>query len=52
MVDCGVPFKDIQDHLYDVKYLLITHSHSDPCEGNDTEPDQEDVSKDYDYREL
>lgn len=29
MVDCGVPFKDIQDHLYDVKYLLITHSHSD-----------------------
>ena len=29
MVDCGVPFKDIQDHLYDIKYLLITHSHTD-----------------------
>ena len=29
MVDCGVPFKKIKDHLYDVKYLLLTHIHSD-----------------------
>jgi len=29
MVDCGVPFKKIHDHLYDVKYLLLTHIHSD-----------------------
>lgn len=29
MVDCGVPFKTIKNHLYDIKYLLITHIHSD-----------------------
>jgi ribonuclease BN (tRNA processing enzyme) len=29
MVDCGVPFSKIKDDLYDVKYLLITHTHSD-----------------------
>jgi len=29
MVDCGVPFKNIKDHLYDIKYLLLTHIHSD-----------------------
>lgn len=29
MVDCGVPFKDIKEHLYDVKYLLLTHIHTD-----------------------
>lgn len=29
MVDCGVPFKVIKEHLYDVKYLLLTHIHSD-----------------------
>lgn len=29
MVDCGVPFSKIKEDLYDVKYLLITHTHSD-----------------------
>jgi ribonuclease BN (tRNA processing enzyme) len=29
MVDCGVPFRTIKKHLYDVKYLLLTHIHSD-----------------------
>lgn len=29
MVDCGVPFNKIKDYLYDVKYLLLTHIHSD-----------------------
>lgn len=29
MVDCGVPFNKIKDHLYDTKYLLLTHIHSD-----------------------
>jgi Cft2 family RNA processing exonuclease len=29
LIDCGVSFKDIQEDLYDVKYLLITHSHQD-----------------------
>lgn len=29
MVDCGVPFKKIKEHLYDIKYLLLTHIHSD-----------------------
>lgn len=29
MVDCGVPFKEIKQELYSIKYLLITHSHSD-----------------------
>ncbi len=29
MVDCGVAFKDIKDDLYDIKYLLITHTHMD-----------------------
>jgi ribonuclease BN (tRNA processing enzyme) len=29
MVDCGVPFSKIKDDLYDVKYLLLTHTHSD-----------------------
>lgn len=29
MIDCGVPFKQIKDYLYDIKYLLITHIHSD-----------------------
>ena len=29
MVDCGVPFKKLKEHLYDVKYLLLTHIHSD-----------------------
>lgn len=29
MVDCGVGFKEIKEFLYDIKYLLITHTHSD-----------------------
>lgn len=29
MIDCGVPFKQIKDYLYDIKYLLLTHIHSD-----------------------
>jgi hypothetical protein len=29
MIDCGVGFKQIKDHLYDIKYLLITHKHQD-----------------------
>ena len=29
MVDCGVPFFKIKEYLYDIKYLIITHIHSD-----------------------
>jgi L-ascorbate metabolism protein UlaG (beta-lactamase superfamily) len=29
MVDVGVPFNKIKDDLYEIKYLLITHIHSD-----------------------
>lgn len=29
MIDCGVPFKQIERDLYHVDYLLITHAHSD-----------------------
>lgn len=29
MVDCGIAFKRMKDYLYDTKYLLITHIHSD-----------------------
>jgi phosphoribosyl 1,2-cyclic phosphodiesterase len=29
MVDCGVAFKTIKKDLYDIKYLLLTHIHSD-----------------------
>ena len=29
MVDCGVPFKDIEEDLYTMKYILLTHIHSD-----------------------
>lgn len=29
MVDCGLPFSKIKDYLYGIKYLLITHIHSD-----------------------
>lgn len=29
MVDCGVAFKNMKDALYECKYLLITHIHSD-----------------------
>lgn len=29
MVDCGVPFNKIKDHLYFIKYLILTHVHTD-----------------------
>lgn len=29
MIDCGIPFSKMKDVLYDVKYLLLTHIHSD-----------------------
>lgn len=29
MIDCGLPFKMIKKELYNIKYLLITHVHSD-----------------------
>lgn len=29
MVDCGIPYKKLKEHLYDVDYLLITHRHGD-----------------------
>lgn len=29
MIDVGVPFSKIKDHLYDIRYLLLTHIHSD-----------------------
>lgn len=29
LVDCGIPYNKLKEHLYDVRYLLITHIHSD-----------------------
>jgi len=29
MIDVGVPFGKIKEHLYDIKYLLLTHIHGD-----------------------
>lgn len=29
LVDIGVPFKALKEYLYDVKYVIITHVHSD-----------------------
>lgn len=29
MIDCGVPFSKIKEELYEIKYLIITHIHSD-----------------------
>ena len=29
MFDCGVPFKEVKDELYNIKYLILTHTHSD-----------------------
>lgn len=34
MFDVGVPYKEIQDKLYDIKYLFITHRHSDHIKTN------------------
>jgi phosphoribosyl 1,2-cyclic phosphodiesterase len=29
MIDCGIPFSKIKEDLYEIKYLLLTHIHSD-----------------------
>lgn len=29
MIDAGVPYKTIKEHLYDIDYLLFTHMHGD-----------------------
>ena len=29
MVDCGVPYADIEEHLKEVKVILLTHEHKD-----------------------
>lgn len=29
LIDCGVAFSRLKEYLYDVKYLIITHIHSD-----------------------
>lgn len=29
MVDCGLAYSNIKDELYNIKYLLITHTHTD-----------------------
>lgn len=29
MIDCGIPFSKMKETLYEIKYLLITHQHSD-----------------------
>jgi ribonuclease BN (tRNA processing enzyme) len=29
MVDCGIPYKKMRNDLYDIRYLIITHIHSD-----------------------
>ena len=29
LVDIGIPFKRLKEHLYEVDYVLITHKHSD-----------------------
>jgi phosphoribosyl 1,2-cyclic phosphodiesterase len=29
MIDIGVSYKEVKEYLYDIKYLLITHIHSD-----------------------
>jgi phosphoribosyl 1,2-cyclic phosphodiesterase len=29
MFDCGIPYKKMKNDLYDVKYLIITHVHTD-----------------------
>lgn len=29
MFDCGVPYRDLEEHLYKIKYLFITHRHCD-----------------------
>jgi Beta-lactamase superfamily domain len=29
MIDCGVPFTKIKEDLYGIKYLILTHTHTD-----------------------
>lgn len=29
LFDCGIPFRELKEYLYGVKYLFITHRHSD-----------------------
>jgi ribonuclease BN (tRNA processing enzyme) len=29
MIDCGLPYNKLKAELYDIKYLIITHTHSD-----------------------
>lgn len=29
MIDCGIPYTQLKDYLYDVDYLIITHIHGD-----------------------
>lgn len=29
MIDCGVPYLKIKEYLYEIRYLLLTHVHSD-----------------------
>lgn len=29
MFDCGLPYNKIKEHLYNIKYLLLTHIHTD-----------------------
>lgn len=33
LVDCGIPYKELRDHLYGIKYLLLTHIHTDHVKG-------------------
>lgn len=34
MVDIGLPYKKIKKYLYDIKYILITHRHTDHVNRN------------------
>lgn len=34
MFDCGVPYSKVRKHLYEIKYLFITHRHSDHLNTN------------------
>ena len=31
LIDCGISFNRLKEHLYTVKWILITHSHTDHC---------------------
>lgn len=34
MFDCGIPYSKVRKHLYEIKYLFITHRHSDHLNTN------------------